>query len=79
MRERTIEEVMDVDEEEWGGPVQCMRSTENMEAVCRKNADKEIVVTYDSEPEKKFHTCFCEEHAAKYCKRWDAAQIFGED
>jgi len=78
MRERTIEEVNDLDEDEWGGPVECMSSNENMDRTCRRTAEKEILLTYEDEPNKTFHTCLCSRCAKDYCKKWDKAQIFGE-
>lgn len=46
---------------------------------CTKDAEKDISLKYPNEPDKIFHTLLCEECAFTYCKKWDMAQIFGDE
>lgn len=79
MREREIVSVDPVDEDEMAGPAECMTSNANMGRVCTKRADKCISLKYEDEPDKTFFTYLCEECAAEYVRKWDKAQIFGDD
>lgn len=79
MEEREIVAVEPVDEDDWAGAVECMSATETMGRACTREADKDIHLKYEDEPDKTFHTLLCEECAADYVKKWDRAQIYGDE
>jgi len=79
MRERDVVAVEPVDEDEWGGSVACMGASEDMSSACNREATKELSLEYENEPDKTFFTCLCDDCASEYLKKWDEAQIFGEE
>jgi len=79
MKERDVVAVEPVDEDEWGGDVSCMSASEDMSSACNRPATKELSIKYDGEPDKTFFTCLCDDCASEYLRRWDKAQIFGDE
>lgn len=74
MKDRTVEEVVtNVDQ-----AVSCMAANGGRVRSCTGDAEKEIIVTYDDEPNKRFYTSLCNPCARDYLKTWDRVQIFGE-
>jgi hypothetical protein len=76
MKERDIVEVNSIEESDLDES-QCMSAARGTDSACYEDATKEIVLTYDGEPDKKFFTYLCGECASEYLKKWDRAQIMG--
>jgi len=79
MKERDVVAVEPIDEDEWGDHVACMSASEDMSSACNREATKELSLEYDGEPDKTFFTCLCDECTSEYLKKWDKAQIFGDE
>lgn len=79
MEERNVESVTPIEETDWENDSKCMSANVDMSSACNETADKELAVTYENEPDKTFFTILCEDCARDYLKKWDIAQIYGDE
>lgn len=79
MEEREIIDVVEIAETDVSEDTRCMSATTQGAAACGEYAANEISLTYEDEPEKTFFTYLCEDCTADYVRRWDKANIFGDD
>lgn len=78
MKPQEILSVTDISETDWSNDMICMSANTDMSLACSNDADKEIKLIYEDEPEQTVYICLCKRCASDYTKKWDEEKIYGD-